>query len=73
MSKTEFAKMKSFMAKNCSSPSIEDMKKTNDKAFEEKELNEKQLIEAYTNKKLKSKKLIKHAEMLINKQVSARD
>ena len=63
--------MRSFMAKNCESPSIEEMKKNNNKAFEERQNENNKLIEAYTNNKLKSPRLIKKAKGLVNEAVSA--
>lgn len=50
--------------KSTSHPSIEDLRKSSDIAFKAREEYEKQLIDAYKNKKLKSKQLIAEAKLL---------
>ena len=45
-------------------PSVEDLKKSSDIAFKAREEYEKQLVDAYKNKKLKSKRLIAEAKLL---------
>ena len=45
---------------------IDDLKEEGLKAYEEKVAKENKLIEAYNNKKLKSRKLIKQARHIIN-------
>lgn len=43
-------------------PIVEEFKKASDAAFEKRVAYEKQLVEAYKNKKLKSKRLIAEAK-----------
>ena len=50
--------------KSTSHPSVEDLKKSSDKAFNTREEYEKQLVDAYKSKKLKSKRLIAEAKIL---------
>lgn len=45
-------------------PTVEELKKASDAAFEKKVAYEKQLVEAYKNKKLKSKRLIAEAKAI---------
>ena len=54
----------SKIIKNLVSQSVEDLKKEGDMAYLLKEAKNKSLIEAYENKKLKSKELIKQAKAL---------
>ena len=44
--------------------SVEELKKASDVAFEKRVAYEKQLVEAYKNKKLKSKRLIAEAKAI---------
>ena len=50
--------------KSTSHPSVEDLKKASDMAFKAREEYEKQLVDAYKSKKLKSKRLIAEAKRL---------
>lgn len=63
--------MKSFMAKNCESPTVEQMKKNSEKAYKDRQVENNNLIQAYTEKKLKSPRLIKKAKGLANEAVTA--
>ena len=45
-------------------PSVEDLKKASDAAFEKRVAYEKQLVDAYKDKKLKSKRLIAEAKAI---------
>lgn len=45
-------------------PSVEDLKKASDAAFEKKVAYEKQLVDAYKDKKLKSRRLIVEAKAI---------
>lgn len=45
-------------------PTVEDLKKASDIAFKAREEYEKQLVDAYKSKKLKSKRLIAEAKLL---------
>lgn len=53
-----------ILVKSTSHPSVEDLRKASDIVFEAREKYEKQLVNAYKNKKLKSKRLIAEAKLL---------
>ena len=53
-----------IFVKSTPHPSIEDLKKVSDMAFKAREDYEKQLVNAYKSKKLKSKRLIAEAKLL---------
>ena len=59
------------MVKNVKSLSIEEMKKQSEQNYINKTARENSLIQAYTDKKLKSKALIKEAPALINAKEKA--
>lgn len=53
-----------IFVKSTSHPTVEDLKKASDIAFKAREEYEKQLVDAYKSKKLKSKRLIAEAKLL---------
>lgn len=70
--KTDYAKMKSFMAKHAaSSPTLKDLKDEGDAFYLKKKQEEAKLLEAYNQKKLKSKKDIRRAKVLAQKLASS--
>lgn len=50
--------------KTIAHPTVEELRKASDAAFEKRVAYEKQLVEAYKNKKLKSKRLIAEAKAI---------
>lgn len=57
--------------RNAKSQSVEDMKKESDKLFDAKNADNAQLLQAFKDKKLKSKALIKRAKALKKKEKEA--
>ena len=53
-----------IFVKSTSHLSVEDLRKTSEMAFKERKEYEKQLVDAYKSKKLKSKRLIAEAKLL---------
>jgi hypothetical protein len=52
------------MIKNVKTLTLEELKKEGDKAYADRQARDAALLEAFNNKKLKSKRLIKEAQFL---------
>lgn len=59
------------MVKNVKTLTLEEMKKQTEVNFQEKKAREESLVQAYADKKLKSKELIKEARALIKSKSKA--
>ena len=69
--KTQYAKMKSFMAKHAVRKSIDDLKEESEALYLERLNKENALVQAYNDKKLKSKTVIRRARAIINQRNTA--
>ncbi|MBO7696742.1 MAG: hypothetical protein J6T10_29295 [Methanobrevibacter sp.] len=68
MAKDNYSKIRSFMAKNAPTKgTAKELKDEADKLYEKKLAEDTQLLEAYNNKKLKSKSAIKKAKTIAQK------
>ena len=59
------------MVKNVKTLTLDEMKKQTEVNFQEKKAREESLVQAYKDKKLKSKALIKEARALIKEKPAA--